>query len=182
MISSLLLFCIALVASAPVGPLNFHPILPQIIPSLQRAPQILTSLGEQPRLPQPNEWGHINVISPTTVGYDWKELIKDDEVSSHFPHAREDDSSPLSSLSSCSSLYVELDPSDFLENLELAPATSAEDVYAEYKYGWNKQPSLEMMEASGLAWRVEGDAKSERLELGKELDAAQILLNMNGPN
>jgi hypothetical protein len=34
------------------------------------------------------------------------------------------------------------------------------------------------MEASGLSWRAKGDAKSERLAFGKQLEAAHILLNM----
>jgi hypothetical protein len=184
MIAILLLF-IALAASAPVvGPLNYPPSFPHEAPRInQRAPQTPSrgTLGEQPRLPQPNERGYTKVISPIIEGFNWKNLIEDDEVSSYFPqYAREEDSSPVSSLSSSSN--VELDPSEFLESLELGPASSSEELYTEYKYGWNKQPSLEMMEASGLKWRVEGDAKSDRLELGKELDAAQILLNMNGPN
>jgi hypothetical protein len=174
MIAILLPICIALA----------HPIIPQWTPLFdnQRAPRFpsLGTLGEQPRFPQPNERGNINAISSIADEVNWKNLIED-EVSSHFPqYAREDDSSHVSSLSSSSSsLYVELDPSEFLESLELGPATSPEEVYAEYKYGWNKQPSLERMEASGLSWRIEGDAKSERLAFGKQLEAAHTLINMN---
>jgi hypothetical protein len=75
--------------------------------------------------------------------------------------------------------FVELDPEDFIESLELGPASNVEEVNAEYKFGWNNQPSLEKMEGSGLIWRLEGDARSERLALGEKVEAARSLLSLD---
>jgi predicted small lipoprotein YifL len=114
MIAILLLF-IALAASAPVGPLNYPPSFPHKAPRIkQRAPQIPSpgTLGEQPRLPQPNERGYTTVISPIIDEINWNNLIEDDDISPYLPQYAREDALLISSLSSSS--HVKLDPSEFL--------------------------------------------------------------------